>query len=139
MKRLLLLVCLGLFGCTPHINPTMAFQDVVNQYGFLTNSCFNGSAEHIFINVIKTNLVGIPYMAEVRYSEGFRTSTSGTVSVSLKATFSYRGEKWAEKTVAFVDQSRVGTNDLDSLSSVLDCEERQWQEAVMFSNLPHIR
>ena len=139
MKHLLPIACLGLLGCTPHINPTMAFKDVVNQYGALTNSCFNGSAENVFISVIKTNLIDIPYIAEVRYSESFRTSTNATVSVSLKATFSYRGERSAEKTVEFVDQSRVGTNDLDSLSSVLDCEERQWQEAVMFSNLPHIR
>jgi len=58
--------------------------------------------------------------------------------VSLRATFSFRGDKWAEKTMEIADRSRVGTNDFGSLDSVLDCEERQWQEAIMFSNLPHV-
>ena len=139
MKRLFLIACLVVFGCTARRDPVASFKDVVNQYESLTNSCFIGAADRVSISVVKTNLVDIPYMAVVRYSEGFRTTTKETVSISLRATFSFRGEKWAEKTLEIVDRSRVGTNDFSSLDSVLDCEERQWQAAVMYSNLPHIR
>jgi hypothetical protein len=139
MKRFFLIACLVVFGCTSRRDPVASFRDVVNQYGSLTNSCFIGAADRVSISVVKTNLPEIPYMAVVRYSEGFRTSTNGTVSITLRAIFSFRGEKWAEKMVDIVDRSRVGTNEFDRLDSVLDCEERQWQAAVMFSNLPHIR
>ena len=139
MKRFFLMACLVVFGCTSRRDPVASFRDVVNQYESLTNSCFAGAAEGVSIIIVKTNLVEIPYMAEVRYSESFRTSTNGNISISLRAAFSFRGGKWAEKMVDIVDRSRVGTNDFDKLDSVVDCEERQWQAAVMFSNLPHIR
>jgi len=138
VKRVFLIACLIVFGCTARRDPAASFRDVVNQYESLTNSCFIGAADRVSISVVKTNLPEIPYMALVGYSEGFRTGANGTVSVSLRATFSFRGDKWAEKTMEIADRSRVGTNDFGSLDSVLDCEERQWQEAVMFSNLPHV-